>query len=120
MIIWQLVKKVYNVYIVYFFNFMKMNTVATIPFSLRIDPKTKVLLEQEAKRLDRSSSYLANQAIKSFLQAKTAKRKAIEEAIKEADKGIFVSEEAVDVWVDSWGTKKELSMPEPDIFPNNK
>ncbi len=99
---------------------MKMNTIATVPFSLRMDPNTKALLEQEAKRNDRSPSYLANQAIKIFLQAKTTKRKAIEKAIKEAEKGVFVSEKVVNAWVDSWGTEKELPTPEPDIFPNIK
>ena len=99
---------------------MELTTMATVPFSLRIDPSTKALLEQEAKRGDRTPSYLANKAIKNFLQARTAKRKAIKEAIKKADKGVFVSEEAVDVWVDSWGAENELPVPEPDIFPDTQ
>ncbi len=88
----------------------------TVPFSLRIDPSIKSQLEKEAKRHDRSASYLANKAIKSFLQAKEAKRIAIREAVKEANKGIFVSEKSVDTWVDSWGSENELPTPKPDIF----
>ncbi|CAN7687505.1 hypothetical protein [Rhizobium sp. LjRoot254] len=49
--------------------------------------------------------------------AKTAMQGAIEAALAEADKGIFVSQEAVDRWMESWGTENELPMPEPDIFP---
>jgi predicted transcriptional regulator len=87
----------------------------TVPFSLRIDPSIKSQLEKEAKRHDRSASYLANKAIKNFSQAKESKRIAIKEAVEEADKGIFVSEKSVDAWVDSWGNKNELPTPEPDI-----
>lgn len=97
-----------------------MTTMTTVPFSLRIDPGTKAQLEKEAKRHDRTASYLANQAIKYFLEAKEAKRKAIDEAIKEADKGVFVSEKAVDAWVDSWGREEELPTPKPDIFFKTK
>jgi predicted transcriptional regulator len=97
---------------------MEMTAMATVPFSLRIDPEIKAQLTQEAEMADRTPSYLANQAIKIFLQAKTAKRKAIEKAVEEADKGIFISEGAVNAWVDSWGTENELPVPEPDIFPD--
>lgn len=41
----------------------------------------------------------------------------LRQAIAEADRGIFVSSEAVDRWMESWGTENELPMPEPDIFP---
>jgi len=51
--------------------------------------------------------------------AKTAMEKAVDAAVAEADKGIFVSQEAVDRWMESWGTENELPMPEPDIFPEN-
>lgn len=43
---------------------------------------------------------------------------AIDTALAEADKGIFVSQETVDRWMESWGTENELPMPEPDIFPD--
>ena len=52
------------------------------------------------------------------LQGHDARDAAIKAAIEEADKGIFVSSEAVDRWMESWGTDNELSMPEPDIFPD--
>lgn len=93
---------------------------ATVPFSLRLDSDTKTQLEAEAKREDRSASALAVRAIKSFLQAKEAKRKAIDEAIKEADKGVFYSQEAVHTWVDSWGKGNDVPIPEPDVFLNKK
>jgi predicted transcriptional regulator len=41
----------------------------------------------------------------------------MDERIAEADKGIFISAEAMHRWVESWGTENELPPPEPDIFP---
>jgi predicted transcriptional regulator len=41
---------------------------------------------------------------------------AIRAAIAEADKGIFVSSEAVHRWMDSWDNDDELPIPEPDVF----
>ena len=49
------------------------------------------------------------------LEAQTARREAIEAAIEEADKGLFVSGERVTEWIESWGTENELPMPKADI-----
>ena len=89
-----------------------------VPFSLRLDPVLKSRLEEVAQSEDRSASYVATQAIESFLNARDAKRAEIEAALFEADKGIFVSQEAVHRWMESWDTDNELPMPEPDIFPD--
>jgi predicted transcriptional regulator len=86
-------------------------------FSMRMDRATKKALEDEARRMDRSAAWVANAAIAGFLDRAAYKREQIEAMITEADKGVFVSEEAMDRWVDSWGTGNELPFPEPDIFP---
>ena len=91
-------------------------TITTVPFSFRLDQSIKDKLEIEAKELDRSASYIAVKAIEWYLQAKEEKRKVIDEAVKRADKGIFISQDAVHKWVDSWGTENELPIPEPDVF----
>lgn len=87
-------------------------------FSLRLEPELKAWLEDEAKRKDRSAGYIATQAIQSLKDATEARTRLIEDAIKEADKGVFISEEAMTKWVMSWDTENELPMPEPDIFLN--
>jgi predicted transcriptional regulator len=91
---------------------------ATTPFSFRIDTGTKTKLEEWAARENRSASALAQMAIDEYLDQKAYKRECILEALEEAKKGVFISEEAMDAWVDSWGTDNELPPPEPDIFPD--
>lgn len=89
----------------------------TAPYTFRMDDNLRKALEQEAQYEDRPASQLANRAIKAMIQAKTAKRQAIEAALVEADKGEFISQEAMNKWMDSWDTDNELPIPEPDIFP---
>ena len=93
---------------------------ATVPFSLRIDSNIKIQLEKEAKEHDRTASYIAVKAIKNYLQAKETKRQAIDEAIKRADKGVFISQKHMGLWVDSWGANNELPQPKPDVFFNDE
>lgn len=90
------------------------------PFSLRLSPELKERLDAVAESEDRSASYVATKAIEAFLDARDAKERAIDAAFREADKGIFVSQEAVHRWMDSWDTENELPFPEPDIFPEDR
>lgn len=91
----------------------------TVPFSLRLDSSIKAQLEKEAKEHDRSASYIATEAIKNYLQAREYKKRAIDDAIKRADKGVFISQKTMGLWVDSWGSDNELPQPKTDIFPND-
>jgi len=92
---------------------------STIPFTFRIEKDLKKSLDLEAQAEDRSSSYLASKAIKMMLELREEKRIAVEKAIAEADKGAFVSQEAVHNWMDSWDTSNELEKPKADIFFKN-
>lgn len=94
---------------------MGMKDMATIPFSMRMDADDKARLKDEAKRADRSESYIANLAIKQYLNACELKRNAIDQAVKEAGGGQFISSERMGAWVDSWGTDTEQNPPEPDV-----
>jgi predicted transcriptional regulator len=88
-------------------------------FSMRMDAKTKDELEAEAKRRDRSAAYVAQEAIKEFLDRQAYKRESLLAAIEEADKGIFISGEAVERWMERWADGHDDPFPEPDIFPEN-
>lgn len=90
---------------------------AVAPFSLRLDHATRSRLDEEARRLDRPASQVAGKAIVAWLDAQESRRRAIEEAMAEADEGVFISGEAMAAWMDSWDTPGELPPPEPDILP---
>lgn len=91
---------------------------ASETFSVRLSPETRRELEEYAKAIQRSSAFVVKEAVEAHLSERRAYLKAIEEAVAEADEGIFVSGEAIDRWLASWGTDKVLPMPEPDIFPD--
>ena len=84
--------------------------------SLRISDSTKSQLDQLAGSTKRSRSFLAAEALDEYLARNIWQVAAIDEAVLEADKGVFVSNEAVTKWLQSWGTKNELPAPNPDIF----
>ncbi|MBA3446045.1 MAG: CopG family transcriptional regulator [Pseudaminobacter sp.] len=50
------------------------------------------------------------------MRSSEAERRVLKERIAEADKGVFISAEAMDRWIESWGTENELPPPEPDVF----
>jgi predicted transcriptional regulator len=87
------------------------------PFSLRLDPALKARLEKLAEREDRSAAYIVQQALTNYLDAKDHFYAEIKKAEAEADKGVFISSEAMHRWMESWDTDHELPPPEPDIFP---
>ncbi|MEZ5536395.1 MAG: hypothetical protein R3F02_12315 [Thiolinea sp.] len=68
-----------------------MQTISTVPFSMRIDRRVKKSLDLEAKKLDRTASYVVSKAIKSYLDSKENERLAIQDALRKADKGEFIS-----------------------------
>ena len=84
--------------------------------TMRLKPKLRIWLEQESKRQDRSASYIAATAIEEKMERSEAKAHMIREALEEADKGIFISEEKMTAWFESLGTDQELPEPEPDVF----
>ena len=92
----------------------------TTPFSIRLDAGTRARLEREAEFEDRSASYLAQKAIVDFIRNREYMRECLALAEAEADKGVLISEEAMNAWVASWGSDDELPPPEPDIFPEVK
>ena len=92
-------------------------TMTKTSFNIEIDSQLRQALEKIAACEDRSVSQVAEEAIRSLVGRWVAKRDAIDAALKEAERGVFISEEAVQRWMDSWGTENELPMPEPDIFP---
>jgi predicted transcriptional regulator len=86
------------------------------PLSLHLEDRLRQSLEEEARLRDVPEADVAEEAIREFLDRQAWLRREIAEAVQEADKGVFISQEAMDRWVDSWGTGNELPPPEPDVF----
>jgi len=93
---------------------------ATVPFTFRLDEEIKLRLEEEARADERSASYIASRAIKQYLDSRKYERLAIEEAVNEAEKGVFISSKSMRTWIASWGADDELAPPKPDVFLKEK
>lgn len=87
---------------------------------MRIDVDVKQRLEEKAAQMDRSAAWVAQKAISDYLAHEDVLKEALRAALAEADKGIFVSGEAVEVWMDRWADGFEDPFPEPDVFPDQK
>lgn len=82
--------------------------------SIRITDDIDKPLEALSKKLDRSKNYLINQAIKEFLA-----RQALEDsrwqdtlnALESIKQGKSISEDSVNLWLNSWGTDERKSPP---------
>lgn len=84
--------------------------------TVRLNPELREWFEQQAKRKDRSLGYMVTQSMEQTKRSSEARDQMIREAMAEADKGVFVSQEAVHKWMDSWDLENELPFPEPDVF----
>lgn len=91
-----------------------------VPLSLHVDAKLKKELEQEARLLKVSESEIAERAIEAFLNLQAHKRDVIEAAVAEADKGVFISSEAILDWMERLEVDINAPPPKPDIFPAAK
>ena len=84
--------------------------------ALNIDDETKRRLEVEAKWQSQSEAEIAADALKAYLDRQAHLRKSIEAAAAEADKGVFISSEAMMRWVEDLFDGKKTPPPEPDVF----
>ncbi len=89
-------------------------------FSVRLPDDLRREVDDFAKATKRSRSFVVKEAVAAYMEEQKAYLAAIDEALAEADKGVFISGEAVDRWLASWGTDNVLPTPEPDIFPEDR
>lgn len=83
---------------------------------LRLDDEVLQGLAREASLAETSESALANTVIHAFLEAQDARRRLLAERRAEADKGEFISEEAMLDWMDRLDQDPNATPPEPDTF----
>ncbi len=105
--------------IVLHLNAHGMTLMGTTQFSMRISDELKQSLENISKITNRSQSQLASMAIADYVKRMEWKLKAIQIGKKEADKGDFVSQEAVIQWLETWGNQDESQAPESLMLKEN-
>ena len=81
------------------------------PISVRLDADLNDRVTAIAAALDRSKSWVIEQAVADFVAVQEWQLAAIDEGIKAADAGQVVAHEEVVAWVRSWGSPDELPMP---------
>jgi predicted transcriptional regulator len=82
---------------------------------MRLNPNLRARLAAEAKRQDRSESYIAARAIDAFLQVQQIERSRLTAALAKADRGQFIPADAVNDWRARCGAAQEG--PPPQISP---
>lgn len=87
-----------------------------VPLSLHVNSDLKQRLDDEARRQQVSPDDLVERAIESYLEIEGSERELLRERIAEANRGSFISGEAMHRWIASWETDEELPLPEPDVF----
>jgi predicted transcriptional regulator len=93
---------------------------ASTVLSVRVPEALKEQLDYLSRSTKRSKAYLAVEALDDYVRKNAWRAKELHAALVEADKGAFISHEAMLAWVESLGSDKELAPPEPDIAPAKK
>lgn len=89
--------------------------------SARVDHELNEKLEALAVATQRSKAFLITEAIEALVQREAWLEERIAEAVKAADETEeWVSQEAVENWVNSLGSDNPLPPPVPDIFEPKK
>ena len=83
--------------------------------SVRLSPDVETPLKQLSQKLDRSKSYIINQALKEFIQRQAMEHSRWDdtiEALNSVKSGKLVDADEVHGWLDSWGTENEQTPPQ--------
>ncbi|MGB0438515.1 MAG: CopG family ribbon-helix-helix protein [Paracoccaceae bacterium] len=77
-----------------------MTLMPTTSFTTRIDAELKAELEQIARYEDRSASYMANQAIRTFVEERKATRELVGLGMERIDRGMpGIPEHSIHDWM---------------------
>ncbi|PKM16582.1 MAG: transcriptional regulator [Gammaproteobacteria bacterium HGW-Gammaproteobacteria-2] len=82
--------------------------------TVRLQPELEEHLDALASRLQRSKSWLINQALSEYIERQTLEQSRWQETLKAMEavaQGKVVSGEAVHTWLQSWGSPNELPPP---------
>lgn len=85
--------------------------------TVRLQPEIEQSLEALAGELQRTKSWLINQALREFIERQALEQSRWQEtlqAMESVAQGKAVSGEAVHAWLRSWGSADELPPPKAD------
>jgi predicted transcriptional regulator len=86
--------------------------------TVRLTPEISEKLEELARNTSRSKSYLASEAIASFVDVSAWQTARIKRALDDAQSGApGVPHRQVVGWMNSWGTDRTLPYPESNQAP---
>ena len=83
--------------------------------SVRLNEELEKPLEVLTKKLDRTKSYLINQAVKEFIARQSVDDARWQEtlgAIESVNRGELIDETEVNAWLNSWGKEQLQAAPE--------
>lgn len=85
--------------------------------TVRLQPELEQSLVAMSNSMNRSKSWLINQALREFVERQTQEQVRWQQtlaAMESVAKGQVVTAENVHNWLESWGSGKELNAPEAD------
>lgn len=83
--------------------------------SVRLSSEVELPLKQLSQKLDRSKSYIINQALKEYIQRQAMENSRWNETVEALDSvksGNLINANEVHDWLDSWGTNNEKHPPQ--------
>lgn len=83
---------------------------------MRIESDLVDPLETLAREMDRSKSWVLNQALREYVERRAVEARRwreTEQALRDLDSGAVVDARAVHEWMESWGSSEELPVPRP-------
>jgi len=83
----------------------------TTTFTIRVPIDVKRRLEKLAKATHRTRSWLAANAVASYVEQQQWQLAEIETGIQDANAGRVIAHEDVKGWLSSWGTDNEQAPP---------
>ena len=91
------------------------NTTNSAVLSVRVPESLKEQLDYLSRTTKRSKGYLATEALGDYVKKNAWRAKELQTAMAEADKGVFISHEAMFAWADARHERKTPALPKPDI-----
>jgi predicted transcriptional regulator len=82
------------------------------PLTIRLTPELEKQVAKAAKALNRSASWVIEQAVKEFVAVQEWHLAAIDEGIQDADAGRVIRHDDVAAWLRSWDKADEVPIPE--------